>query len=151
MGTDSNPPRRGSTRQAVSRPILAALLAAAATFNACDNAAAKPGSAEEPPQVVVTDADREAAKAKFDTLCYTCHGNSGAGDGPASVGLVPTPRNFQDPDWQASVTDEHIEKIIVGGGAAVGKAITMPSNPDLKGKPAVVAALREYIRGLAPQ
>ena len=29
-----------------------------------------------------------------------------------------------------------------GGGAAVGKALTMPPNPDLREKPGVVAALR---------
>lgn len=102
-----------------------------------------------PAAVQITAADREAAKMKFNTLCFTCHGASGAGDGPASIGLVPTPRNFQDAAWQQSVTDQHIEKIIVGGGAAVGKAITMPSNPDLKSKPGVVAALREHIRSLA--
>ncbi|MFO0707796.1 MAG: c-type cytochrome [Nitrospira sp.] len=27
--------------------------------------------------------------------CFNCHGKSGAGDGPASVGLDPSPRNFQ--------------------------------------------------------
>ena len=26
--------------------------------------------------------------------CFNCHGKSGAGDGPASVGLDPSPRNF---------------------------------------------------------
>jgi len=41
-----------------------------------------------------------------------------------------------------------IEQIIQHGGAAVGKRPTMPANPDLNSKPAVVTALREYIRGL---
>ena len=102
----------------------------------------------EPAVVQITAADRAVAKMKFDTVCFTCHGKTGAGDGPASIGLVPQPRNFQDADWQKSVTDQHIEKIIVGGGLAVGKALTMPGNPDLNGKPGVVAALRERIRGL---
>jgi hypothetical protein len=35
------------------------------------------------------------------------------------------------------------------GGAAVGKSAAMPSNPDLMSKPAVVAALREYVRNVA--
>ncbi|MCB9476716.1 MAG: c-type cytochrome [Deltaproteobacteria bacterium] len=64
---------------------------------------------------------KEAANI-FDTRCMPCHGAKGAGDGPASKGLTPPPRNFQDSEWQKSVTDEHIEKIIKYGGAAVGKS-----------------------------
>jgi mono/diheme cytochrome c family protein len=79
----------------------------------------------------------------------TCHGPNGAGDGPASAGLVPPPRNFQDAAWQKSVTDEHIEKIVQYGGAAVNKSPAMPANPDLMSKPAVVAALRAHVRALA--
>ena len=71
-------------------------------------------------------------------------------DGPGSAGLVPAPRNLQDPEWQTSVTDEHIEKIILYGGAAVGRSPAMPANPDLMAKKPVVAALRQHIRGLAP-
>ncbi|GIW73099.1 MAG: hypothetical protein KatS3mg102_2641 [Planctomycetota bacterium] len=96
----------------------------------------------------ITAAARAEAKTIFQTRCAVCHGEQGRGDGPGSAGLDPKPRNFQDADWQASVTDEHIEKIIVYGGAAVGRSPTMPGNPDLQGKPAVVAALREYIRNL---
>lgn len=126
---------------------LTAIAALLAILTACGGGATAGGGGA----VTITAADRQAAKAKFDTLCFTCHGKSGAGDGPASKGLVPVPRNFQDPQWQTSVTDEHIETIIVGGGAAVGKALTMPPNPDLKDKPGVVAALREIVRGLAPK
>lgn len=89
------------------------------------------------------------AKAKeiFSTRCVPCHGAEGKGDGVASKGLTPPPRNFSDPAWQASVTDEHIEKIIHFGGAAVGKAPAMPANPDLA-DPAVLAALRAHVRSL---
>ncbi len=58
-------------------------------------------------------------------------------------------RDLTSADWQSSVTDEHIQKIIVYGGSAVGKAATMPANPDLDAKPEVVAELVKYIRGLA--
>lgn len=91
---------------------------------------------------------REEAKNIFSTRCTPCHGPEGKGDGPASAGLTPPPRNFGDAQWQASVTDEHIEKIIQYGGGAVGKSPAMPANPDLVGKPQVVAALRDRIRGL---
>jgi len=91
------------------------------------------------------------AEQIFATRCFTCHGAGGAGDGPASAGLTPPPRNFRDPAWQESVSDEHIDQIIQYGGAAVGRSPTMPGNPDLMSKPEVVAALRAHIRGLAPR
>jgi mono/diheme cytochrome c family protein len=80
--------------------------------------------------------------------CVSCHGAAGAGDGVASASLNPKPRNFQDKSWQKSVTDEHIEKIIVSGGAAVGKSPAMPGNPDLQAKADVVRGLRAKIRSL---
>jgi mono/diheme cytochrome c family protein len=94
------------------------------------------------------DARSEALQI-FESRCVTCHGPQGAGDGPASAGLTPPPRNFQDPAWQKSVTDTHLEQIVQYGGAAVGRSPAMPANPDLMSKPEVVAALRDHIRGLS--
>jgi mono/diheme cytochrome c family protein len=91
----------------------------------------------------------EEAKQIFETRCVACHGAQGGGDGPASAGLKPAPRNFHDAAWQASVSDAHIEQIIQYGGAAVGLSPAMPANPDLMSKPEVVAALRERLRNLA--
>lgn len=121
------------------------------------------GGQEEPAPAPATPAARppattrpagpppdEQAATIFATRCYTCHGKAGAGDGPGSAGLVPPPRNFQDPDWQSSVSDEHIAQIIMYGGSAVGKSPTMPPNPDLNSKPDVVEALVRYVRALAP-
>lgn len=99
--------------------------------------------------VAPTAVDPVAEATQIFTLrCTPCHGPTGAGDGPASKALVPPPRNFGDATWQASVTDTHIEQIIQYGGTAVGKSPTMPANPDLTSKPAVVTALRAHIRGL---
>jgi mono/diheme cytochrome c family protein len=92
---------------------------------------------------------RAEAQQIFSTRCFACHGADGRGDGPASTGLTPKPANFRDGSWQGAVDDQHIERIIQFGGAAVGKSPAMPSNPDLTSKPEVVAALREHIRGLA--
>jgi hypothetical protein len=77
-----------------------------------------------------------------------CHGARGAGDGIASGGLRPRPRNFRDPAWQASITDAQIEGIIRLGGAAVGKSAAMPANPDLDARPEVVRALRVFLRSM---
>jgi mono/diheme cytochrome c family protein len=95
----------------------------------------------------ISPAVRAEAEKIFANRCTPCHGPGGAGDGPASAGLTPRPRNFQDKAWQSSVSDEHIERIISYGGAAVGRSPAMPPNPDLADKPET-KALREYIRGL---
>lgn len=83
----------------------------------------------------------------FTTRCTPCHGSTGGGDGPASASLNPHPRNFHDRTWQSAVNNEHIEKIIQYGGAAVGKSPNMPANPDLQDKPLVVEALMKKVRG----
>jgi mono/diheme cytochrome c family protein len=107
-------------------------------------AASAPSAAAAPAAAALDE-----AKQIFATRCFTCHGAEGAGNGPGSAALDPKPRNFQDAAWQASVTDEHIEKIVMYGGAAVGRSPTMPGNPDLMSKPEVVRALVAHVRGLA--
>jgi mono/diheme cytochrome c family protein len=87
------------------------------------------------------------ARALFKMKCVVCHGDHGAGDGPGAAAIVPKPRAFADAEWQASVTDEQIKKIILEGGPAVGKSPAMPPNPDLKGKDEIVSALVMVIRG----
>ena len=93
-------------------------------------------------------AAQQAAVEIFGMRCAVCHGPAGAGDGPGSAGLTPQPRNLQDPAWQTSVSDTHIEQIVLYGGAAVGKSPAMPANPDLSARPELVAALRAHIRSL---
>ena len=147
------PAPRGATA------VLASLaLAALAVLAACGGGAgsdqpapaatAAPAAPAAPGGGAIPAAAVAEAEQIFATRCTACHGPQGKGDGPASAGLVPVPRNFTDPAWQASVTDEHIEKIVKFGGGAVGKALTMPSNPDLIAKPDVVKALRAHVRGL---
>ena len=102
-------------------------------------------AAEVPP--ASGDATAEAAQI-FEQRCAVCHGMSGDGDGTGSAALSPKPRKLTDPEWQKSVTDDYLAKIIVYGGAAVGKSPTMPGNPDLDAKPAVVNAIVAYVRDL---
>jgi len=112
--------------------------------------AAKPAAEKPAAQPAAGGGESAAARADeiFATRCATCHGPKGAGDGPGSKGLTPQPRNFQDPEWQAEVSDEHIRKIIQYGGAAVGRSPVMPGNPDLISKPEVLDALVAHIREL---
>jgi mono/diheme cytochrome c family protein len=87
------------------------------------------------------------AQDMFGNVCAMCHGVSGAGDGPAAANLNPKPRNYTDPTWQASVTDDQIRKTILEGGQAVGKSPMMPGQPQLKDQPEVLDNLVKMIRG----
>lgn len=91
-------------------------------------------------------ADPNDPNRLFKSRCVVCHGDAGKGDGPGAAALTPKPRAFGDAEWQGTVSDEAIAKIIVAGGAAVGKSPAMPPNADLKDKPEVVAGLVEIIR-----
>jgi hypothetical protein len=108
--------------------------------------ARKPAGPPPPPPIAAED--QKAATEIFANRCTPCHGAQGHGDGPASAALNPKPANFSSPEWQARVTDEHIEKIVVYGGAAVGRSPAMPPNPDLDARPNVVKALRAHLRSL---
>jgi mono/diheme cytochrome c family protein len=111
------------------------------------NPAAVPAAAAAAAPVAITEGDRKEAELVFTSRCVTCHGPQGQGDGPGAEKLDPKPQNYHNAEWQKTVTDEEIEKVIVYGGAAAGKSPQMVPNPDLASKPAIVAALREKVRG----
>lgn len=96
----------------------------------------------------ISETALKEAKEIWQTRCATCHGVGGKGDGPAGVALNPKPRDLTSEEWQKSVTDDYIGKIIVGGGQAVGKSPLMAANPDLAGKPEVVRGLTKLVRDL---
>lgn len=118
---------------------------------ACSSGGSSNGEAAKASGVKISDAARQEAQQTFANRCSVCHGKEGHGDGPGSAGLTPSPRNYHDQTWQASVTDEQIERTIVYGGAAVGKSPAMVANPDLGNKPELVAALREIVRKFGKQ
>ena len=107
-------------------------------------AAGQAGGGGTPPAMSGAKAQAEAKKV-FQQRCSICHGESGKGDGPGAAALDPKPRDYTDKAWQAQVTDEDLKKVILGGGAAVGKSATMAPNPDL-GKPDKAAVLDELIK-----
>ncbi|MBW2224564.1 MAG: c-type cytochrome [Deltaproteobacteria bacterium] len=124
--------------------LLIGLIVGIAGCTSKDTAPAEPKAAEPAPAPAPAaepegDPVAEAA-AIFENRCTVCHGATGKGDGDGSAALDPKPRDFTAPEWQASVTDDHLQKIIVFGG---------PPNPDLDAKPELVAELVKLIRGLA--
>ena len=123
--------------------VLAAIVVAAA----CGGPIKSPGNSAGPKPLAAQNAGASAAEELFSSLCFTCHGSSGHGDGPGAGVLQPKPRSFADVAWQDSVTDEHIKKAIVFGGAAVGKSPMMPAQPQLKGQEATLEGLVRIVRG----
>lgn len=84
----------------------------------------------------------------FATGCASCHGASGRGNGAMTAELGAVPPDFSDPTWQRSVSDDQIDRSILAGGEAVGLSSYMPAFPELRERPELVLALRNFIRGL---
>ena len=65
------------------------------------------------------------APEKYTTLCASCHGPEGKGDGPAAAPfkMMNPPvnvRNFTDGKYMNGKTDAHLIKVIKEGGPSVG-------------------------------
>ncbi|MEW5743128.1 MAG: cytochrome c [Myxococcota bacterium] len=69
--------------------------------------------------------DAAKGEATYKTMCVSCHGEKGDGNGPAGAALNPKPTNFTDPANAERLTDEYAYKIIKDGGAAMGKSPLM--------------------------
>ncbi len=105
------------------------------------------------PQAMAGDA--AAGKALYDGkgACASCHGTTGAGDGPAAAALNPKPASFAagsfrldtDGDGQAG-TDADLANVIRNGGGKYGGNPAMPGRADFSD--AEVANLIAYIRSL---
>jgi mono/diheme cytochrome c family protein len=77
------------------------------------------------PATVMTATPRLLARGKdlFSHNCASCHGDGGHGDGPASKGMVPAPRDFTRPDaWVNGVRIEGIFKTLKEGIAGSSMA-----------------------------
>ncbi|MFZ5444820.1 MAG: c-type cytochrome [Myxococcota bacterium] len=71
--------------------------------------------------------DAAKGEAHYKTLCVSCHGEKGDGNGPAGSALTPKPTNFTDPANAERLTDEWVYKMVKEGGAANGKSPLMVS------------------------
>ena len=70
-------------------------------------------------------ADAKAGKADYQIYCASCHGETGAGDGPVSQALNPKPARHSDGAYMNPLTDDYLFKVIKFGGASVGKSPMM--------------------------
>ena len=68
------------------------------------------GQVEVHPAVQLTEAQQEGMLI-FESLCWTCHGSAGRGDGPAvQSGSVPAPPSFHQPQY-ATATGEQLARL----------------------------------------
>lgn len=84
-----------------------------------------------------------AGQQVYDSLCVSCHGIWGRGDGLMAAALTPQPRDLSDPMYQSQVKDADLFRIISEGKGA------MPSTADVLSadeRRAVIA----FIRLLSP-
>ena len=59
--------------------------------------------------------------------CQICHGEDAQGDGFNSTNLAIPPRDFSDPEFWKTASDERLTSAISQGGESVGKSVLMPA------------------------
>jgi mono/diheme cytochrome c family protein len=99
-------------------------------------------------------ADAAAGKAKFDIFCASCHGATGAGDGPVAAAANPPPRNFQKGEFKFDTnkdgkpgTDADLKDVISNGaGKYGGNQLMAPWGGTLSG--ADLDNVVAYVRSL---
>jgi mono/diheme cytochrome c family protein len=80
----------------------------------------------------------------YDSLCLSCHGVYGHGDGPVVKTLPVPPRDLMAPPYQQQMTDEALFQVISEGKGAMPGSADILSIDDRK---AVVAFVRLLIPG----
>jgi cbb3-type cytochrome c oxidase subunit III len=71
-------------------------------------------------------ADPLIGRKLYMTHCYTCHGVTGRGDGPAALRLQPKPPNLTDDAHMSRKTDKDLYDVISGGSADMHRFTAMP-------------------------
>jgi mono/diheme cytochrome c family protein len=84
-----------------------------------------------------------AGEDVYDSLCVSCHGVYGRGDGPMAAALPAPPRDLSSPPDQSQVSDEEMFRIISEGKGGMPGAKDVLSAKDLH---AVVV----FVRVLSP-
>jgi len=111
--------------------------------------ASSAGLAGSAPKGFVLGGDPVKGEATYKTLCISCHGEKGTGDGAAAVALNPKPADFTDTKHAAEVTDEYVYKMIKDGGAANGKSPLMVAWGAVIGDDAKIRDVAAYVRAFS--
>jgi len=82
-------------------------------------------------------------KAQFEQQCISCHGAAGDGNGPASAGLNPKPRNFKLADgWKNGRKPTAVFKTLTNGLGGMPVFSSLPTDDRW--------ALAHYVLSLGP-
>lgn len=71
----------------------------------------------------------ERGRTLYQQSCATCHGSTGAGDGPAAATLQPRPRSFRDPETMATLSPVRAFSALTDGVAGTAM-VSFASLPD---------------------
>lgn len=93
------------------------------------------------------DGNASAGRQIHVNNCARCHGPDGKGDGPAGKLLKTKPADWTDKARMGKLSDDHLYKIIWGGGGLVGKSTLMPAFKD-KLSDQQIRDVRAFIRSL---
>ena len=112
--------------------VLVIVLVGAMVLVACGGGGSATVTRANPPaeyanmtNPVSGNADAVAAgKDLYVQNCASCHGETGAGDGPSAAALDPKPRNLKS--TAADASEAYIHWVIAKGGAAASLSSTMP-------------------------
>ncbi|MCK5167529.1 MAG: cytochrome c [Rhodospirillaceae bacterium] len=89
-----------------------------------------------------------SGEGNFMSVCASCHGYEGKGDGVLSEELDVKPRDLSNPKLMTTKSDDHLFKVIKEGGASVGLSENMtPFNEQISDEEIknVIAYLRSDI------
>ena len=127
----------------VSRPRCPRKPAGAAVQSAIDPALEL---VEDP--IPLAEGDARLGAVVYAQNCASCHGETGGGDGPASIALDPRPARHDDGSYMNGLDDAYLARVIRDGGTAVGKSPLM-AGFGASLSDADVANLIAFIRSLA--
>lgn len=87
---------------------------------------------EDPTSAGAWSGGNTSGQGNFMSICASCHGYEGKGDGMLAEELDVLPRNLSDPKFMTTKSDDHLFKVIKEGGASVGLSESMaPFNEQL--------------------
>lgn len=122
------------------------LIVTGSVFFALTGCKSQPDEANtaQAPAAAASKGDAAAGKVKYDTLCASCHGATGLGDGAAAAALNPKPKNLQ----ATTRSDEELKKIVKLGGPSAGLSPLMVAwggvltDPDIDNVVAYIRTLK---------
>ncbi len=84
-----------------------------------------------PALLAQTKGDPAAGQAVYKAKCMSCHGASGAGDGPVGQKLKDKPKDWTKGEGLKDLSDQQLYEAVKKGGKAVGKSAAMIAFPTL--------------------